>query len=261
MPAGEARLPPEAGDVWRRRADRVLWTFTGEVHNGRWHQAINEAGHQDGWGIEALREGGGLEFVRRGAEERLVVNATRTGGLTLASEASHTGGYESAPATRLLATHCASCNRPLLDSVSVEMGMGPDCRARFLRAPTGLSNEGREEANRLVHKIAMRHGQRPSMEMMTDVARLRELGFDKLADRLVERCCTVHISMTPDRILVKAPYSELFIANSRRIPGRIWDGDRKINSYPKASARQLYDVLKASFSGQLGYGPKGAFAI
>jgi hypothetical protein len=38
--------------------------------------------------------------------------------------------YESAPATKLLATHCACCSRPLVDAVSVETGIGPDCRKK-----------------------------------------------------------------------------------------------------------------------------------
>jgi hypothetical protein len=38
--------------------------------------------------------------------------------------------YENAPATEMLATHCAICSRPLLDAVSVEIGIGPVCRQR-----------------------------------------------------------------------------------------------------------------------------------
>lgn len=36
--------------------------------------------------------------------------------------------YETAPATKMLATFCACCARPLVDAVSVETGVGPDCR-------------------------------------------------------------------------------------------------------------------------------------
>ena len=39
--------------------------------------------------------------------------------------------YENAPATRMLATHCAACGRPLVDATSVETGMGPVCRERY----------------------------------------------------------------------------------------------------------------------------------
>lgn len=37
--------------------------------------------------------------------------------------------YENAPAAAMLATHCC-CGRPLLDAVSVEAGIGPDCRKK-----------------------------------------------------------------------------------------------------------------------------------
>ena len=40
-------------------------------------------------------------------------------------------GYESAPATSLVATNCACCGHPLLDAVSVEAGVGPECRKRY----------------------------------------------------------------------------------------------------------------------------------
>lgn len=39
-------------------------------------------------------------------------------------------GYENAPATKLLATHCCCCARPLVDAKSVELGIGPECRKR-----------------------------------------------------------------------------------------------------------------------------------
>lgn len=36
-------------------------------------------------------------------------------------------GYEDAPSTKMIATNCVICARPLRDVVSVERGMGPDC--------------------------------------------------------------------------------------------------------------------------------------
>jgi hypothetical protein len=39
--------------------------------------------------------------------------------------------YEAAPATHLLATHCAVCNRALRDATSVERGVGPDCAEKY----------------------------------------------------------------------------------------------------------------------------------
>ena len=51
--------------------------------------------------------------------------------LTLAIVTARRGGYETAPATLLVATHCACCARPLVDAVSVERGCGPDCSRRY----------------------------------------------------------------------------------------------------------------------------------
>lgn len=44
-------------------------------------------------------------------------------------------GYEQAPATKLLAQHCCHCGKELLDADSVQAGMGPTCRKRFLNHP------------------------------------------------------------------------------------------------------------------------------
>ena len=39
--------------------------------------------------------------------------------------------YENAPATQLIATHCACCGRPLVDAASVERGVGPECARKY----------------------------------------------------------------------------------------------------------------------------------
>lgn len=39
--------------------------------------------------------------------------------------------YENAPQTKLLATDCAVCSRPLCDAKSVELGIGPECRKKY----------------------------------------------------------------------------------------------------------------------------------
>ena len=57
--------------------------------------------------------------------------------------------YESAPATKMIATHCAVCARPLLDAESVERGIGPDCAKRH-----GFGKE-QEEPNWLTVAVAL----------------------------------------------------------------------------------------------------------
>jgi len=39
--------------------------------------------------------------------------------------------YVNSPACELVETNCCCCGRPLVDAVSVETGVGPDCRAKY----------------------------------------------------------------------------------------------------------------------------------
>jgi len=41
--------------------------------------------------------------------------------------------YETAPVTRLVATHCCMCGKPLCDAKSLELGIGPICRKTVLK--------------------------------------------------------------------------------------------------------------------------------
>ncbi len=61
--------------------------------------------------------------------------------------------YEEAPATKMLATHCIFCSRPLLDASSVEAGIGPICRGK-VGYNDPVPNHARQEANKLIHRIA-----------------------------------------------------------------------------------------------------------
>ena len=113
--------------------------------------------------------------------------------------------YESAPSTILLATHCACCNRPLRDAVSVEAGMGPDCRdkhgyneepacapdwATAMRELDGFvaiadvnpTLTPRKACNVLVHQAACQ----PRTMRAPYVAAIAALGFTTLAKALAE---------------------------------------------------------------------------
>lgn len=96
--------------------------------------------------------------------------------------------YENAPATKLLATACACCGRDLVDAVSVETGIGPECRKKY-SVDTDVSEAARREANQIVYGLAQKgvgyRAYRPA------IARLAELGFDVLAARIAKRFRTV----------------------------------------------------------------------
>lgn len=165
--------------------------------------------------------------------------------------------YETAPTTKILATHCAACGKPLVDAASVEAGMGPDCRARLLNK-VEVSEADRKEANQLVYKIAIVQN---GMDAVEPLARLRDLGFHNLADRIEKRCVAVKIVDHAGTYIVKTPYNEDSLHAWRRIPGRHWDGENEVNVVPHAQRQALWGLLKQFYSGAIATGPKGPFVI
>lgn len=114
--------------------------------------------------------------------------------------------YENAPATRMLATHCAACARPLVDAVSVETGMGPDCRKRLL--PTELVNEElRAEANKIVHDLAVGVSVGSlDMNAAHKLRRLQAIGFTGLVEKFLKNQALIFIEERGDILYVKTPF-------------------------------------------------------
>ena len=92
--------------------------------------------------------------------------------------------YVNAPATKLLATNCACCGRSLVDAVSVETGIGPECRKRF-GSDVVVNEAARTEANELVALVARRGITRAQAKEVFQ--RLHALGFTVLAARIAKR--------------------------------------------------------------------------
>jgi hypothetical protein len=168
--------------------------------------------------------------------------------------------YENAPATKMLATDCACCARPLVDSKSVEIGMGPTCRKKH-GLEIACSDEVRAQANKIVHKIACDRSTGINLSTLQAVAEVRALGFNKLADVLTDRLADVKITVEGATLYVAAPYSEAATEAFRKVPGRRWDKDRKVNTCPLASKGALFAMLQACYAGKLGIGPKGPFTL
>jgi hypothetical protein len=167
-------------------------------------------------------------------------------------------GYENAPATKMLATHCACCSRPLVDAKSVEIGVGPECRKRH-GFDVDVDEEARQRANAIVYAIAL---EQTGPGVVEGCVELRELGFVTLADRILHRLKTIIISHDQDGMLVlKSPYDPDAVRALARIPGRRWDKDRKVNVFPINQKRALWLVLLEHYQGLMGVGPKGAFEI
>lgn len=136
--------------------------------------------------------------------------------------------YENAPATKLLATNCACCGRALVDAVSVETGIGPDCREKY-----GVSFEigtpAHDEANALVHEVARKGVSKERARQIFD--RIAALGFVVLAERIAKRFRT---TLTP-------AMSEEEIAAHRAAYGKL----RAAFCYDNCNAKEFDALVKA----------------
>ncbi len=167
--------------------------------------------------------------------------------------------YETAPATLMLATHCAICGRALVDAKSVEIGIGPDCRKKYGYSEVmGLDEETRTQANKLIYIAAANQGGDASME---SCVKLAALGCLRIVAAIVERIAVVKVATEAGRIGVKAPYSETATVAFRAVPGRLWDKERKINTFPVTSKAALFGALQEAFPNAIAVSEKGLFRI
>lgn len=167
--------------------------------------------------------------------------------------------YEDAPATKMLATHCAACGKDLVDAASVEAGLGPVCRKSYL-PPEGVSEEERAKANHAVYRLALHaSGKSPDVDVVEELKTLVACGFAKVAKRVLDRLCSVWIAEDSGYLWVKSPFvgSEYL----REVPGRRWIKDRKTNRFPLGSRTALWATLQKAYPGLLAVGPKGPFII
>jgi len=178
--------------------------------------------------------------------------------------------YEDATATKLLATHCVCCGRPLCDAVSVELGMGPECRKGY---DAGMGDESRTKANEIVHAAAVM-AQTGHVEKVVEYTKeLKELGFDKLASKVGRRFkrvadrrvkAEIIIEKAKDGMVrVKTPFRrgkcKDFIQAWRKIPGRRYN--KGFNYVPETQKKALWKLLVEYFPGKYGDGPKGFFRV
>lgn len=173
-------------------------------------------------------------------------------------------GYENAPATKLLATKCAVCRRPLVDSVSVNTGMGPDCREKhgFYQE---IPEENRTQANTLVYKVALGV---QAMELIETCKSLANLGLSRLAHILLDRTADVKIKTMPtDPALLQldTPYHPDYVQAIKALhPRPRWEKLSKtwiVSGATHGNKAQILSLLSRFFPGSLALGPKGPFVI
>lgn len=170
--------------------------------------------------------------------------------------------YEETRACHELDRGCWRCGRPLLDALSVELGIGPTCREKLGITPEMI---GREDANKLINK-AVYHC--PTVESFKEaLAELRALGFAECADRLARNHAQIEIAEgEAGCLVVKAPFAENFsqALKDKGVRGHRFNKETCLGKawiVPTAFRRQLFEGLKALYPGVLGIGPKGPFVL
>lgn len=189
----------------------------------------------------------------------------------------------------LVATHCACCGRPLKDATSVEFGVGPICRGKYLYEDAlPVSNEtldkvrtlvnsdldssvrsyvwnrlvnddSRAAANHLVKFIAVHQ---KDAESMPALRILKLMGYADLVARVEKRIKAAILIEVKDRMVtIESPYNPEFVKAVRAIKGRKYNRENKTWSVPVTAKKSLWSAMLQNFSGSLGKGPKGPFVI
>lgn len=176
--------------------------------------------------------------------------------------------YEDSAACKMLATHCCVCGRPLVDAISVSMGIGPDCRSH---ENSGITPDVQSACNKLTWQaaVAAQEGKIEDVRALAD--QIRSLGLTVLADKVVHRFVNVEkkvkivIVAEGEFYIVETPFKRSDSANFIQawcdIPGRKFDRRRNANFVPINQKARLWNLLRDFFPGEYGRGPKGLFKI
>jgi hypothetical protein len=159
------------------------------------------------------------------------------------------------------------CGRALVDAISVQMGIGPECREHV---NAGIDDGTRKVANEYVYDAAIAAQEGRVEDVMKCAATIEGMGLDVLADKIRRRFKkaavrkhSITIEVAGDYFKVKTPFrrgdKEAFIKAWRTIPGRRYRN--RLNYVPKTEKAALWSLLREFFGGKYGTGPKGLFRI
>ncbi len=174
-------------------------------------------------------------------------------------------GYETAIQTKMLATHCCVCGRPLVDASSVELGIGPECRSNYAG---GIDENTRILCNKLTYQAALAAQRGDLTAVRALAAEIESAGLAKLAAKIVKRFknaetkCKIFIVERDGKLYVDTPFKrsvEDFASHWRAIPGRRWENGK--NVVPVSSKAALWALLKALYAGEWLQSGRGYFRI
>lgn len=174
--------------------------------------------------------------------------------------------HENLPATKLVATHCCVCGRPLVEADSVETGIGPICSKRnkvghFSHTPdvegaagflvgTGVVvnlEDPHKAANQLIYILA---ADQESPHVSALCMALEALGYTEVARAIASRLAPAYVSVRSEngglavRFKTKSDGTfDKLVTAFRSVPGRGFDKKTKTNSFPVTSKGALWTAL------------------
>lgn len=191
-------------------------------------------------------------------------------------------GYTDAPATKLVATACLICRRPLVDAASVEAGIGPVCREKSgfgadpsrpaqKYQPLGVldpdrsvqakldSGNRRGAANALTNFAARTNDREFAVRAAIQIGRL---GYMRLSKAVLEGLADVFIWQKEDVLEIRVPsrYNSRLSWMIEQMGGG-FNSRTRTYSVPVKTKRRLWGALKKFYKGSIAIGPKGWFMI
>ena len=165
--------------------------------------------------------------------------------------------HDNAPATKLVATHCAACGRPLIEAESLVLGVGPICVKRY--ALPAEQYEARVRANELIYQIAalQKSDWLRVRTLLVELHALPRYGTlaRKIQDRLQPKA-QLSLKAVGQELHLYAPYNPGTLADLRAITGRRFvrgvDAKGKevcYNAVPQSQKRALWTLLQKHYEG------------
>lgn len=196
-----------------------------------------------------------------------------------------------ADVAQILATHCCVCGRDLRDAKSVELGIGPVCRRRYLQDPdVPLPEEGweralgvlaasdlpvhiidgvldrrpdtRKAANLIVYWASAHHAHKPTVLDCSNV--VRYLGYVDLADKLERDRSDIRFETEGDRIEIFCKRHDDFNRGLRHLGARMerhQSGRFRCWSLPLTAKPALIVLAGVHFGGLQCFADGGIFTI